>query len=722
MGIRQVQTKNLLDIISQSYFVGGINPQLNDIIKYISQYFADNPPGLPLKLEKTPFESIRSDEKVMNDLMAKMINNIDVLYETCNEQVSELLVLNTVLKSHLERLRVRRTILESKIDDYLLGLYNSDGYFFSISDQFTDGSLTDFNMTTAFIDVESGALSLPPVSTGSASVRVDRVADPIVQVTNESGVSMTFDVKTPFFNALDGLSNTAWFFEVRSDIPQAITATITLDIATSFGSSKISKIDINPHVVTPVQVGITIQTDNAVYNSNRRPFSSTIKKSADKMTFIAEQTTDNVSKVIFTMAKNQHDRVEKTSRGQSYIYMFGMKELSLTEQVFDQYAVFVSKPLSLPSDYGSDAAIDAVSLVTDQIVPANSAVKYYVASDVDGATSIGDFSWIEIKPVGEILGENKERSVSFNGAQQTTKMIRKEKRTATDLQMIASDTTNVDPAKRNPSPALISGVEMYRIATFPETFIPNSIRLEEGINTTRIYYTDLDEDAVSEGFAFWKTKLDDPGSYYTTYGQIDSGNQFFYGGDVGESGKSVYVETYVEIEDDIPVVLKQCLKGDPNSRTWNMRAFLNGREIANMPVGVDSLSVPWKFLKGRNHIALLINIPESTIEYPSPYIGTINLMTDSSPEDFGTVKLDTWSYVDLFKMQSNQVNNANSFTIYNNEIISRKVPTDNFRLSYSRSTNSGPGAIRLRADLSRISSQQNSTPLVNSYRLRFSYT
>lgn len=722
MGIRQIQTKNLLDIISQSYFVGGVNPQLNDIIKYVSQYFAENPPGLPLKLDKTPFDTPVADEQIMNDLMAKMINNVDILYETCSEQVAELLILNTVLKSHLERLRIRRAVLESKIDDYLLGLYNSDGYFFSISDQFIDGSLTDFSMTTAFIDVESGALSLPPVSTGSAQVRVDRVAEPVIDVVNESGAKMPFDVKTPFTNALDGLTNTAWFFEVRSDIPQAITATISIDIATSFGSSKISKIDINPHVVTPMQVGISVQGDRSIYNSSARPFTSAIKKSADKMTFIAEQANENISKIVLTFIKNQHDRIEKTSRGQSYIYMFGMKEFSLAEQVFDQYATFVSQPLTLPSDYGNDAVIDAVSLVTDQTVPTSSEIKYYVASDVEGATSVGDFSWIEIKPVGEVLGDNRERSVSFNGAQQTTRMIRKEKRTATDLQMIATDTTNVDPAKRNPSPALIPGVEMYRVATFPETFIPNSIRLEEGINTTRIYYTDLDEDAVSEGFAFWKTKLDDSSSYYTTYGQIDSGNQFFYGGDVGESGKSVYVETYVEIENDIPVVLKQCLKGDPNSRTWNMRAFLNGREIANMPVGVDSLSVPWKFIKGRNHIALLINIPESTIEYPSPYIGTINLMTDSSPEDFGTVKLDTWSYVDLFKMQSNQVNNANSFTIYNNEIISRKAPTDNFRLSYSRSTNSGPGAIRLRIDLSRISSQQNATPLVNSYRLRFSYT
>jgi hypothetical protein len=722
MGIRQIQTKNLIDVISQSYFIGGVNPQLNDILKYTSSFFAQNPPGLPLKMSRDPFENPTADELALNDLMARTINNIDVLYETCNEQVDELLIINTVLRSHLERLRVRRVVLESKIDDFLLGLYNSDGYFFSISDQFIDSSLTDFNMTTAFVDVESGALSLPPVSNNSSTVRIDRLSDPTVIVTSESGTQLPIDVKTPFFNALDGLTNTAWFFEVRTNVSQTVTAEVSIELSRSYGTSKVTKVDLNPFGVSPVQVGITATFDNEVYNTTSKPFTSAIKKSADKMTFIGEQIDQNVSSMKFILVKNQHDRIEQTSNGTAYVYMFGFKEISLTEQVFDQFATFVSKPLSLPSDYGADAVIDAVSLVTDQVIPTNTSIKYYVASDVAGAEAVGDFSWIEIKPVGQVLNENKERTVSFNGAQKTVKMIRNEKRIASDLQLIPINSTNPDLAKRNPSPAIIAATDMYRLVEFPETFIPGSISLEEGINTTKIYYTDLDTTAITNGFDFWKNKLNDPDSYFTSYGQIDSGNQFFYGGDIGESGKSVFVETYIEVEDDIPVVLKQCLKGDSNSRTWDVKLYLNGREIANMPTGVDRLSVPWKFSKGRNHVALLVNIPDSTLEYPSPYIGTINLMTDSSLDNFGTVKLDTWSYVDFFKLQNNQVNNASSFTIYNGEIISRKKPTNNFRLSYSRSTNAGPSSIRLRADLARVSSQQNATPLVNSYRLRFSYS
>lgn len=126
-------------------------------------------------------------------------------------------------------------------------------------------------------------------------------------------------------------------------------------------------------------------------------------------------------------------------------------------------------------------------------------------------------------------------------------------------------------------------------------------------------------------------------------------------------------------------------------------------------------------MHGRNHVAILLNIPDATIEFPTPYIGTVDLMSDSKLHDFGVVKLETWNYVDFFKFKNNEVNDSKSFTIYNDEIISRRKPTDNFRLSYSKGTSAGPDAIRLRMDLSRSNFYTDATPLIDSYRLRFSY-
>ncbi len=140
-----------------------------------------------------------------------------------------------------------------------------------------------------------------------------------------------------------------------------------------------------------------------------------------------------------------------------------------------------------------------------------------------------------------------------------------------------------------------------------------------------------------------------------------------------------------------------------------------------MPPSIDRLLVPWAFQEGLNHVALLINIPEATQDIPHPQVGTIDLLTDSNLYDQGQVRLATWAFTSLFNMQYNERDQPYTFTIYNGELISRRKPTSNFRLSYTQATRTGPGAIRVRADLSRSTDDSTVTPRVNSYSIRFSY-
>ena len=85
------------------------------------------------------------------------------------------------------------------------------------------------------------------------------------------------------------------------------------------------------------------------------------------------------------------------------------------------------------------------------------------------------------------------------------------------------------------------------------------------------------------------------------------------------------------------------------------------------------------------------------------------------------MKLNTWDYVDFFQMKYNQVGQPPSFSIYNQEIISRRKPTTNFKVTYSRSNNDSPLAVRLRADLERPVNNPNISPVIDFYRLRFQY-
>ncbi len=722
MSISQIQIKNILELIAKSYFVNGINPQTSQLHSYMSQYFSKNPAGNLVTLDLDLFaNAIVSDVDKLNDFMSMMIVNIDTLYEVCSNHVEQSMMLNSVLRTHLERLKIKRKVLEQKVDDYLLGIYNSDGYFFSISDDFSSVGDVDFNFTSAFVDTIAGTISLPAISSMSRRISPASVGDPNISIVDINGRKLTWATKTSFANAFDGMTNTAWYIEVRTATPITVTANVELFLATSLGDTKVSRIDLIPFGVSPVQCGV-----NAVFigdNLLRKEsvYCHYVKTSSEKMSFIGDQIDDDIERIQLQLTKVEPDYEETNTNGsKSFVYMFGFKEILMTEQVYDATATFMSQPFGIPAELIGESVIDAVSIVTEDYIPTNTSLKYYVAAENAAASSIDDFDWKEITPITS--SSTSDNIVAhFRGSSITTKLARIIPRAFSDIKLISLNDTSNDLTKRNPTPAYLPGLDVYRVIPFSDEFLAGTLSIEEGINTTKLYFCDYDADAYSQGFDFWKLKFADPTSYSVSYGEIDSGHEFFYGGDVGEDGKSVYAETFLITEQEYPIFLKECSKSDTNSQLWDVRIFLNGREIANMPVGTNRLTVPWKLKKGKNHIVIMSNIPEATTANPSPYIGTINLVVDGKLQDFGTVKLDNWIYVDPYKFENNQGYDSNTFTIYNDEIIARKKPTNNFRIKYKKPTSTSPDQIRLRADFGRSSNNSKSTPIFDSYRVRFSY-
>lgn len=721
MSIRQVQTKSILELILQSFLINGINPQLSDSFVHLNAFFAKQRAGMPYVLDVHAFkQNLQSDPDLMNDFFAYMIVNIDTLYETCFQQIDEIMMLNTLLRTHLERLKSKREILSSKLDDYLLGIFNTDGYFYSFSDDFGTTGYTDFVFTSATVDVLADIVSLSPISSLSVNLTPEKITEPTITVTDKDNKTLPFQVKTRFANAIDGLTNTAWFFEVKTQNVGPITATLSFSLAGGLaGDNALTEINVTPYGVTEVQCGI-----NASYvignQTIKSPFCNKIQTSTNKMKFNADQTLNDISNIEMQLIKFKPDYILNDNNNKNInVYVFGFKELLVAEQYYDPTGSWISQPIGLPDELADEMVIDAISLSVVDYQPTNSSITYFIAEDNEIAESISDFNWKQITPISS-QNQAGNTIIHFDGSSTFSKMVRKTKRSNSDIQLFDLDNTNVNLASRNPTSAFLPGLDVYRICEFKDEFLHSTLSLEEGVNTTRLFYIDYDADAIDEGLSFWATKFDS-GSYSVTYGEIDSGHDFFYGADIGEDNKSIYVETFIETAREYPVFLKECRKMDANSKLWDVRIFLNGREIANMPSGVDRMTVPWKLKEGRNSIIMLVNIPEATSSNITPYLGSIKIMADAQITDYGIVKLANWTYVDLYKFQNNQINEPFSFTIYNNQIISRRKPTNNFRLSFKQKTSVSPEAIRLRADLSRSGQNAGITPILDSYRLRFSY-
>lgn len=739
--IQQVQTERVLTAIAQRLYSTGVNPTLNEILSRVSQYFAAFPAGLPLPFPLDRFQGqLVSDTNTFNLILAHLAANVDVLYEVCLDQVDEMMMMSTILQADLDRLTVRRKRVEAQIDDLLLSLYNTDGYYYSVSDVFSDTSLTDLNITTAFVDTVLDHVVLPTVSSLSHIVGASLVGNPAVQAwANLSGVLQptTFTTISPFSFATNGATNTVWEIQVVTQTPTEVVVQLSIPLSAGNNPVSISRADFDPYGLVAVQafaeVGLVVPTTGVLQYAQ---FGRGIQTSLNRMAFI--DTLVKASSFRFTLRKTDYDFKETSSGVVQYHYVFGAKDVIFTEQVYDNNATFVSLPLQISSDLVKDMVIDAISLASVSTAPQDTTLRFYVANDpmVSATPSLGDFNWQPIDPIGA-QGQNATSVVRFDGSQAFQRYITAMP-AAGDLQLVPLDDSNPDITLRNPSPTIIPGVDTYVLARgFTDIPLSGSLSLEAGINSTRIFWTPYHA-AAAQDLTYWGGVItsDSPVQATRQYGRIDTGNGFFYGGDVGRNGISVYVETYLYLNSLLDPMLLRINKSDSNSQTWTVRTFLNGTPISYLPgrntdtfaVGgqtpADGALVPFAFRQGLNHIAVAINIPSPamTSGISNPYLGILELPTDQPLFGLGTIKLDDWSYVSLFDMAYNETGQPTTFTILpDGTIISRSIASTNYRLSYNQATSTGPAGIRLRADLSRSVANMNVTPTLSSYRLRFSY-
>lgn len=720
MGVSNIQKQRIIEESAKVHFASGEKPRLLDVLTDASNFFSQFAVGRPLPVDvDNIIPGLRSDVDRFNEVIARLGLNVDVLYEASADQVEKVMTLTTLLRTELQRMRARRIRLLDQIDDKLFSLYNTDGYYFSVSDSFSTLDLVDLSLTSAFVDTESGKVQIPTISSLTKAVDASKIQGMDIQAFVD-GKATAFKSLGSIASAFDGLTNTYWGIELTTDKPSEVVVILTISIKDVVEDPiYLSRLDFEPYGMVPVQMFAEVEQVSTGSESSlpNIDFGGSIKTSAYAMSFVDNAV--NAGKIIITLRKTEADYVTSISGTTKHRYIFASKNIVMTEQVYDAQATLVTKSLELDEDLVDDNIIDAVALVANAEAGNDTEITFFVAPDT-GQTdyTLDDFDWKEITPLSDI-GTNANAVVNFEGARAFLRSI-KATPGPSDLQLIPLDLTNSDLTKRNPSATIIQGASIYRIAAFTEQdVLPGSITLEEGVNTTRILYTNLNSSGLD--LNYWKDYVNGVKPVSTVYGRIDSGNEFFYGGDIGESGKSVYVETYVDSDSDQALLLKNVAKVDPNSRVWDVKVFLNGREVADMPVGINELVVPWKFQQGLNHVAMTINIPVSTSAYPNAYVGTIDLMGDDDLFDFGNVRLATWSYVDLFKMQYNEVGQPYTFTIYNNEIVSRRKPTTNLRVRYSKSTAKAPSGVRLRADLKRSNTNPNATPFLHDYRLRFLY-
>jgi hypothetical protein len=707
VNISTIQKARLLENLYKIFHTSGVIPNDQEIRKAFNDYFTVNKAGFPLRIDTDVLRSISvTDVDILNSIMANSVFNVDVIFDSIFQNNDQLMGIINALNKKMENLKKRRSELESKVDDLLFSNSNTDGFFYSISENFASLNNIDLNITDAYVNVDKKNVELS--SLNSANYNNLTVNNIIASSANASvsanGSVLPINVDLSLFNyVFDGLTDTYWEYEYNSSLINSVSLSIRIPLNNSL---VISKVQGTVYTTSPVNIYVIANYVDSTKQSEIR----IINSREDYGTFLAAIPADNYSSVDIIMSKVEPDYISSDSSS-PYKYKFGLRELMIGSKYYDKQGSIVSVPYSIPSSDNQSIFIDAVSLdVTDQVLTGTD-IRYYVAENVENATAISDFNWIPISPK-DSESAGYQSLVSFEASTRDNILI-KENPLANDLQLIPVNSTSKNINEINPSSSIYANKNVYRVATLNKSLDYINPSLYANVDSFKHYYYIMQDTTMTnyKNLDYWSTEiLQNKANILSSILKEQLGS--IYPGITSPS--SGYMQTKVLSNSDQKVIFTV----SKINYNFNLAIYLNGQLIADLPNGTLSKSVEWEFKEGINNLI---------ITYDKPYNGvaSFSLMEGTSISRYGSIFVDYFYYLSPFDFANKEIDKENYFTvdtIYGiKQIFSSQKIDGVCRFGYTSKTSRSVDSIRFRADLTRFENPY-STPVLQSYRIKFKHS
>jgi hypothetical protein len=521
-------------------------------------------------------------------------------------------------------------------------------------------------------------------------------------MSNNQAVVNNVDVQD-FESVFDGLNDTYWSYTHNSPQPSVVVMTLNIPINTSYNLSKISG-----SLLTSSPCAIYVTAMPTDTNKPEQMRSQTSKRDYNRFSFTIP--ADFYSNITIIIYKTEPDQIESNSIN-PYTYKFGIRELVINADYYDQAGVIVSTPISVPSSDNNRLTINSVSIETkDQILPGTD-IRYYVAADNSSARQIAEFNWIPIEPTSS--NDNAaQKIVNLSGSNVQSKYIGVQNE---DSNFIPINTNPENINEANPAVIPYTDKEVYRIEAlnnndqFIDPYILANLDCYKHYNIfTGSSNTDIE---YYKSLNIWTEKI--------ALNDVNEINKNIIQNQINNINPGIFTSTIGLMETKLLTnkEYKVSHKVTKSRDDFNLAVYLNGSIIADLPAGVISSAIEWNFITGINNIV---------VTYDKNFSGLINfdLMSNKNLTDYGTMFLDYFSYLDPMEFKRRADISANLFTIDNfygrREILSSREISGKSLLNYYSNMLDTVTAIRYRADLIRYENPLQ-TPLIDSIRVKFKH-
>jgi hypothetical protein len=534
-----------------------------------------------------------------------------------------------------------------------------------------------------------------------------------------------------FSNVFNGLNNSEWKYQYESPSIGVCTLKVVVPVSSLGGVSGISLVEGKINSQKPVDVSLLVSNTND--SSNNISMSRSSKSDYDSFSF--SFATTRASSVEIFLTKVEPDYTLNVSGQIKYVYDFRIEELIITAPYYDASAVFVSNPISLPSEQNTTLAIDSVHFDAVDQVPPGTSISYYIAADNGTQVLIDDYSWVPVSP-SSLKNATNSNVVSFSGTNKIqSKVISSSagniQSTFEEMIRIPRSETFNNPIKNYfyENDSLENGFNLYRLAKFPKDSEPYDAYILENTdsNQVSIYVvngTSLDRGSWQQVLSGSRTDL----QVSKSYASLNTAQEFYQAPNIPYG--SIYLTTNIYMENSVTMT-KNFLKS-LSAQFWDIEVYLNGVQIStsgSLAPGVLTSSLTWNFKKGENTIAIIINkSTNDTSGVRTPFNGSISLMEGTHLLSIPNAQVyrNYLSFVKIEDLRNKYSNIDNVFSVINwennKEIVYRRTEEikDGTKVYYLTNNGKSPSSVRVRADLFR-GADSYTAPAVLSYTLKFKH-
>jgi hypothetical protein len=709
MNISTIQKKRFLNNIYKILYSSGSKVDESLVKSVFNEYFSINKPGFPIDVNYNILRSTsKTDVDLLNQIMVNTVFNVDVLYEAILENNEKLFSIITALNKKLESLRNKRLQLETQIDDMLFVNSNTDGYFYSYTENFSTADKLDLNLTdSVFFDPTLKNATLSTLTSEQFNVltleNLTTVNPEFSLYINGQKSNTTID-PINFSNIFDGLTDTYWSYSVSLPQPQSVSLSITMPVT---ALSIISKVDGIVYTSSPTNIILRATHQDA--SKTKQVKSKNSRGDYDSFSFSIP--ADRYSLIEIVLQKNEPDYIQSDTDS-PYVYNFGLRELIIGSRYHVKSGFLISAPISIPVKQNEKLVIDAISMDVIEQVNSGTSLNYYVAPDNPLAESIFDFGWKQISPAGSEK-EGYSSIVYLDGSSRSNIYI-KNSPESNDLPYIPVSIDSKNANEINPTTQVYPGKSVYRIATLNSDISYYNPVLLGNINSfSNSYFISADSEdvrSVYKDMNFWSEILSEkPNTLFNSTLKEQLGSLI--------PGINTYVNGYIEtiiLRENETSIVHTALK---SSADFNLAIYLNGILIADMPKGTISKAIQWNFIPGINKL---------TVTYDKDYVGQISfsLMENLNISRYGTVFTDTFTYLDPVEYQNKATIDDYYFTIDTvfgrKEILSSKSISGDSNFIFTTKNPFNVEAIRYRVDFNRYDNPFSS-PILDSIRVKFKH-